>query len=90
MSQLREISEGQISESWTSLLSDGPMRVTHPRAEIYLAPVVKVEEDKKYEGWPVPFDLKVQDYLSTTAWGKNYYTARTGSREVQFEIQQSK
>ncbi|MBT2336381.1 hypothetical protein J7E49_21015 [Variovorax paradoxus] len=96
----------QLAERWVALpLKEGePVardpdgRVTlmsdpyiqNPRAEIFLTPIVGGKTDEAYAGEPVDFDIKVQDFIATGAWGLNHYVARSGDKEARFTIHQNK
>lgn len=101
-----QIKAVQIAQRWISLPlsipgpigtnADGEVvkwsdpSINKPEAEIFLTPVVGTKRDPNYKGEEVLFQTKIQIYVQTTAWGENFYIARSNSKEVRFKIQQFK
>ena len=59
-------------------------------ADVLLVPVVAPDQDKKYEGDGVPFDLSVEHVFSTMDWGKNTYQVHCGDKVASVTVSMTK
>ena len=74
-----------LSERWEGTDEDG-----QPVASITLTPIVDRVNDASYHGEKVTFDLTIEDYLMTSAWGRNNYTVQCGDKSKLIVLTQSK
>jgi len=79
------IEKVQISENFSSVGGKLPTSI-----EIHLMPVVAIEDDETYDGSPLKFDIKVQDYLQSGNWGKNRIRVYSMGLSSQVEVWQRK
>lgn len=87
-----KIGKVHISERWLFLPSQETQMIpgNEPKAEVLLTPVLEWEEDKKYSGEAIEFNITVRDFIATAGWGRNLYTAVAGLHRFNFEISQRK
>lgn len=78
------IKEVQISQR----LAGDP--TTRPYGDFALVPVVGVEQDERYAGEDVQFDVKVEQLVESLDWGSNHYVVVAGNKQAEFDLQQRK
>lgn len=69
-----------------SFLEEGIM----PRAILKFTPVVAVEEDKKYNGEVIVFEIHNEHLVQSLGWGPNSIQFECGSLKSELILQQSK
>lgn len=58
--------------------------------EIELTPIIEVDSDIPYDGFPVEFDIKIGQYFKPLDWGRNEFYVHAFGAKNSFELMMKK